>query len=423
MKKPSHPLFQQTAMLLFERLNDYRNSSISSSQRRFLIEQLQSVWPDCPQSPTFLAEELATQFKSIPYDQIKSGRIQSTGLKNIWAHQTADKSLIALFSQARLMEFINSSLAAQKTMGGVRLSAIPPGAADSAYLSENIGDEFPAWKLALDLEGENPFLSATKHKIASYVWIGILMTAGIIMLSLLLAGYLQRQMRLTRLKNDLIATVSHELKTPLASMRLLVDTLRDGHYQDAQLVQEYLQMIAKENARLSSLIEGFLAFSRMERNKAKFEQEVVQTNEIIHAALEAVGNRLQAPGCRLELDLAPEMPPVIGDRDALITVIVNLLDNALKYTGDEKQIRLRGFVSGRNVWIEVQDNGIGFPRSAAKKIFDRFYQLDRTLSRRTGGCGLGLSIVQFIVAAHNGSVSAKSQPGNGSTFTIQLPAA
>jgi signal transduction histidine kinase len=344
-------------------------------------------------------------------------------LKNIWAYQTTDKSLIALFRQVRLMAFINSSLAAQKTMGGVRLSAIPPGAADSAYLSENIGDEFPAWKLALDLKGENPFLSATKQKIASYVWIGILMTAGIIMLSLLLATYLQRQARLTRLKNDLIATVSHELKTPLASMRLLVDTLRDGHYQDHQLVQEYLQMIAKENTRLSSLIEGFLTFSRMERNKAKFEQEIVQTGDILHAALESVVNRLQTPGCRVELDLAPQMPPVIGDRDALITVFVNLLDNALKYTGETKEIRIRSFSSDGNVRIEVQDNGIGFPRNVAKKIFERFYQVDQTLSRQAGGCGLGLSIVQFIIAAHNGSVTANSQVGKGSTFTVQLPAA
>jgi signal transduction histidine kinase len=113
----------------------------------------------------------------------------------------------------------------------------------------------------------------------------------------------------------------------------------------------------------------------------------------------------------------------MGDRDALITVFVNLLDNALKYTGDMKEIQLRGYSSEGSVWIEVQDNGIGFPRSASRKIFERFYQVDRTLSRRTGGCGLGLSIVQFIIAAHNGSVTAKSQPGKGSTFTVRLPVA
>jgi signal transduction histidine kinase len=249
------------------------------------------------------------------------------------------------------------------------------------------------------------------------------MTVGIAFLSILIAVYLRRQVRLTRLKNDLIANVSHELKTPLASMRLLVDTLRDGHCQDSQLLQEYLQMISKENARLSSLIEEFLTFSRMERNKAKFDKSVLRTDEIVHAAMEAIGERLQAPGCHLDLDLAPQLPGVVGDRDALVTVLVNLLDNALKYSGDEKNIRLRGFASDGCVCLEVQDNGIGFPRGAAKKIFDRFYQVDRTLSRRTGGCGLGLSIVKFIVDAHDGSITAKSQPGKGSTFTVQLTAA
>ena len=107
----------------------------------------------------------------------------------------------------------------------------------------------------------------------------------------------------------------------------------------------------------------------------------------------------------------------------MTTVLVNLLDNALKYSGSEKEIILRGFTDNGNVCLEVQDNGIGFPPSAAKKIFDRFYQVDRTLSRVAEGCGLGLSIVQFIVTAHNGSVSAKSEPGKGSTFTVQLPVA
>ena len=107
-------------------------------------------------------------------------------------------------------------------------------------MTTGIGDAFTSWQLALNLEGPDPFQSASSQKITTYIWTGILMTAGIVLLSLLLAGYLRRQLRLTRLKNDLIANVSHELKTPLASMRLLVDTLRDGHYQDTQLVQEYL---------------------------------------------------------------------------------------------------------------------------------------------------------------------------------------
>ena len=387
------------------------------------MQQLQSLWPDCPEFPTLAAEDLASEFENAVSEKLKAGQIQPSNIKNVWAYGTPDGSLIVLFRQENLIKSLNSALANQEPIPGVQLSVQPPGISGSSYLKEAIGDAFPSWNLVLNLDGRNPFHAAAKQRVAIYAWTGILMTAGIAMISLLLAEYLRRQVRLTRLKNDLIATVSHELKTPLASMRLLVDTLRDGKYADAQLTQEYLQMIAKENARLSSLIEGFLTFSRMERNKAKFEQEIVQIRDVVEAAMEAVGNRLQAPGCHLELNLAPEIPPVIGDRDALVTVLVNLLDNALKYTGDAKEIRLQAHAADGSVWVEVQDNGIGFPRSASRKIFERFYQVDQTLSRRTGGCGLGLSIVQFIVAAHKGSVTAKSQPGKGSAFTVVLPAA
>jgi signal transduction histidine kinase len=421
MKDPARPEFRETAGLLVERLNDYRAPLMPSSQRRFLMRRLQSLWPGCPQFPTLAAEELAVEFAENNSGQPKSS--QKKTYHALWVYQAPDKSAIALFRRDNLLKSMETALAAQYPIPGVRLSVLPPGAPGPRFLTTEIGDPFFSWQLALNLEGPDPFKLASSQRITAYIWIGALMTAGIVLLSLLMAGYLRRQMRLTRMKNDLIATVSHELKTPLASMRLLVDTLRDGHYQDSQLVQEYLQMIAKENARLSSLIEEFLTFSRMERNKAQFDRSVLRTDEVVHAALEAVGDRLKAPGCQLELDLAPELPPIIGDRDALVTVLVNLLDNALKYSGDEKKIRLRGFVSNGNICLEVQDNGIGFPRSAAKKIFDRFYQVDRTLSRRAGGCGLGLSIVKFIVGSHNGSVTAKSQLGKGSTFTIQLPAA
>jgi signal transduction histidine kinase len=387
------------------------------------MQRLQGLWPECPSFPTQVAEEMAAAYKRESADRLRQGQLQPGSLKDVWAYQTQDKSLVALFKKDQLLEFMRAAVEADGSIPGIRFSVLAPGISRPAFLAEDIGDTLPSWRLALDLDEPDPFESATNQKITAYVWTGILMTVGIVFLSILIAVYLRRQVRLTRLKNDLIANVSHELKTPLASMRLLVDTLRDGHCQDSQLLQEYLQMISKENARLSSLIEEFLTFSRMERNKAKFDKSVLRTDEIIHAAVEAIGERLQAPGCHLDLDLAPQLPGVVGDRDALVTVLVNLLDNALKYSGDEKNIRLRGFASDGRVCLEVQDNGIGFPRGAAKKIFDRFYQVDRTLSRRTGGCGLGLSIVKFIVDAHDGSITAKSQPGKGSTFTVQLPAA
>ncbi len=422
MKEPSHPLFQKTAGVLVEQLNDY-STAMPSTQRRFLMRQLRELWQACPPFPTLAAEEMAADFAASKPIRMAPGQVQQAVLSDVWMYQTPDQTCVALLRHGRLLESMNAALGDQGSIPGIKVSVRAPGASGPAFLETKLGEPFSSWQLALNLEGPDPFESVSKQRITNYVWTGILMTAGIAMLSLVMAGYLRRQVRLTRLKNDLVATVSHELKTPLASMRLLVDTLRNGHSHDAQLVQEYLQMIAKENARLSRMIEEFLTFSRMERKKAKFDRSVLQTEEIVHAAVEAVGDRLHAPGCRLDLEIEPQLPSIIGDRDALTTVVVNLLDNALKYTGEAKEIRLRGFASDGNVWLEVQDNGIGFPRSAARKIFNRFYQVDRTLSRRAGGCGLGLSIVRFILAAHNGSITAKSQPGKGSTFTVQLPAA
>jgi signal transduction histidine kinase len=120
--------------------------------------------------------------------------------------------------------------------------------------------------------------------------------------------------------------------------------------------------------------------------------------------------------------MAADLPPVIGDREALVTVLVNLLDNAHKYTGDDKHVVLRASASGEQVCLEVQDNGIGIPRRAMRKVFDRFYQVDQSLARKTGGCGLGLSIVRFIIEAHEGTIEVDSQVGKGSVFTVRLPA-
>ena len=190
-----------------------------------------------------------------------------------------------------------------------------------------------------------------------------------------------------------------------------------------QETREYLQLVAQENTRLSRLIDNFLAFSRMERNKHAFELSEVSAAEVVEAAVETVGERFQSPGCRLRVDISPDLPPLTADADALVTVLLNLLDNAYKYSRDEKQIGLRAYARDGNVCFEVTDNGIGLSRTAAKKVFKRFYQVDRRLSREAGGVGLGLSIVQFIVHAHGGTVGVTSQPGQGSTFTVVLPAA
>ena len=143
---------------------------------------------------------------------------------------------------------------------------------------------------------------------------------------------------------------------------------------------------------------------------------------IARAAAEVVKTKFSKGRCRFEINICEDLPDVLADRDAMVTVLVNLLDNAYKYSYDDKQIGLRVFTEDGQVCFCVSDNGTGMSRRSARKIFNRFYQADRSLSRHTEGCGLGLSIAKFIVDAHKGSISVESKPGKGSTFTVRLPA-
>jgi len=161
----------------------------------------------------------------------------------------------------------------------------------------------------------------------------------------------------------------------------------------------------------------------MERNKHAFDFREIGPASIVAAAADAVGERYEQAGCRLEVQVEPGLPLVSADPDAMTTALVNLLDNACKYTTDDKQIALRAYADDGRVSFDVTDNGIGLSRAACKRVFERFYQVDRELSRSRGGCGLGLSIVEFIVQGHGGSVNVRSQPGQGSTFAIALPRA
>jgi signal transduction histidine kinase len=230
-----------------------------------------------------------------------------------------------------------------------------------------------------------------------------------------------RQIRLNKMKNDFIATVSHELKTPLASMRVLVDTLLEGNIKDESQTEEYLRLTSKENQRLSRMIDNFLTFSRMERNKKAFTIVDCPPAAIAQDAIEAVKTKYAANNCQLKIDIADNLPEIQADHDAMVTVLVNLLDNACKYTGDNKQIAIKVFVDAGCVCFAVSDNGIGLARRHIRRIFDSFYQVDNTLARKAEGCGLGLSIVKFIVDAHKGKIAVESKPDRGSTFTVKIP--
>jgi signal transduction histidine kinase len=426
--RPKDPRFLPAAERLKNRLLDYGNPALGAAQRRFLMKRLQGLPlpPDLKQIPTLDAEDLAARYVESHPSPSKDPAVRPTDLPGVWQLVTPSGRIVALFHEERLLSGMRAFLGTLDSPTDVTVALVRPDEqprGEPVFHSLAAGPRLPGWRLTLALKDQALFESAAHEQIAAYLWIGGLIIAAICGATLLMGRAVRRQMRLARLRNDLVATVTHELKTPLSSIRLLVDTLLDEERSDPQKVREYLQLVAKENTRLSHLIDNFLAFSRMERNKRALDFREVQVEDVVNAALEAVRERFSAPGCRLEVRVAAGLPPVFADSDALVTVILNLLDNAYKYSGAEKQIVLRAYAENGAICLKVEDNGIGLSQRDTKKVFKRFYQVDRRLSRSSGGVGLGLSIVEFIVAAHGGKVRVASRLGHGSTFTVAIPCA
>ena len=251
------------------------------------------------------------------------------------------------------------------------------------------------------------------------IWTGSLTALAVLLIAGLAAITVNRQLALHELKNTSVATVAHELRTPLASMRLLIDTLRAGRVRDEKQTREYLDLIANENERLGRLAENFLTFSRFDRGAQPLNLGLISPRAIAEQTMKTLRPRLD--GVTFTFDAKENLPEIHADRDALAQVLTNLLDNALKYTGEEKRIALRINAVADGVVFAVEDNGIGLTPDERQEIFRPFYQADQKLSRTREGCGLGLAIVNKIVKAHGGEITVASEPGKGSVFRVKIP--
>jgi len=256
-----------------------------------------------------------------------------------------------------------------------------------------------------------------------YIVTGVFTTLAVLLIAGTAAMAVSRQLTLQELKNTSVAIVAHELRTPLASMRMLVDTLREGRCRNGQQLSDYLELIANENDRLHRIAENFLTFSRLERGRQALELGAVAPHAIAAQAVAPFAARLAAPGCAFTIEVAESLPEILADSEALAQVLANLIDNALKYTGEEKRIALRAYKDGAALAFTVEDNGIGIPQEERRAIFEPFHQVDQRLSRTREGAGLGLAIVRRIVKAHGGEITVAGEPGKGTVFTVKIPLA
>ena len=259
---------------------------------------------------------------------------------------------------------------------------------------------------------------------------GVNMTMALL-LALVVAGGLvlayrsaNRELKLSEMKATFVSNVSHELRTPLASIRVFGEFLRLGRVRGSTKVSEYGEYIETESRRLTQLINNILDFSKIESEVKTYDFEPADVEAIVADTLRTFDVRLRHTGFEIELDSPEEPLPLAAvDRDAVRQAISNLLDNAVKYSGDSRRIGVTLGTRDDFVTIAVRDYGIGISQEEQKKIFERFHRVSTGLVHDVKGSGLGLSIVSHVVNAHGGKVRVKSEPGKGSIFTLFLPVA
>lgn len=230
------------------------------------------------------------------------------------------------------------------------------------------------------------------------------------------------ELEVARLSSNFVSNVSHELKTPLSVLLLAAEKLSLGRIRSPEQAQEYYQLMLAEGQRLKRLIENVLDFSKISAGQKTYQLSPDNLSEVVGRVMTTLGARLEHEGFAVTV-VAPEgLPPVRLDRDAVTQAVMNLIDNAMKYSQERKELRVAVVARPGEVAVEVQDRGQGIRSEDQRKIFEKFYQVGDALKSEMKGVGLGLAIVRYIMEAHGGRVEVESRSGEGSTFRLVFPA-
>jgi signal transduction histidine kinase len=227
-----------------------------------------------------------------------------------------------------------------------------------------------------------------------------------------------------QMQTDFVANVSHELRTPLTAVKGTVETLRDGAVEDPKVRDRFLETIEVETDRLIRLVNDLLLLSRADSEALNLRREPVDLAGLARETVDRLAHRAEAQGLELQVQVEPRLPRVLADADRIEQVLVNLLDNAIKYSHEGSVVRVHAASDPSGmVCVSVEDEGIGIPAAELVRIGERFYRADKARSRAQGGSGLGLAIARALVEAHGGCLSLESEEGRGTTASFCLPAA
>lgn len=334
-----------------------------------------------------------------------------------------------------------------------KMAKIPCPKRDLAHAG--LDDLLPGWRVGItytDPRGFGWMRRIFTLQVALLVFASGLVVAG----TLVAMRFALRQMELSRLKSHFVSNITHEIKTPLAAIRLYTETLQQGRVRDRNEAERFLGIIHKESARLSALIDNILDLGRIEAGGRRYAFDPADLGAVVREVVDRYAFQLRDKGFDLQLEIEDGLPETLADRDAVGQAVLNLLDNAVKYSRDTREVRITVNAEASNgqgngngnghgsrwrghgaahgsgggdkhanghgsILIRVRDRGIGIPASEQTKIFDTFYRVEKGLEHDVKGSGLGLALVKQVAEAHGGTIEVESRPGAGSTFTLQIP--
>jgi signal transduction histidine kinase len=291
---------------------------------------------------------------------------------------------------------------------------------DPISVTSEFDDYFPPWKIQISRVSSNNERGI--HLFKSYYFWSILTLLMILIFGTsLLIRTISREREIIAIKSDFIASVSHELKTPLTSIKALTERLIAGKVKSPEKMHEYFTIIEQDANKLTQLVKNTLDFSKIEEGKKEYLFESTDITSWLNRTIDEFNNDHIPERIEIRKNFDPEIPSISIDRDAISQCLNNLLDNAIKFSPDSRFVEVYLKKDSDFVIIEVKDWGIGIPKENLHRIFDKFFQGPPSTQQSVKGTGLGLALVKHAIEAHNGRIEVQSSPGQGSTFTIFVP--
>ena len=379
--------------------------------------------------------------------QARSLRPDDEGLRHLWDDEFAAEPYLIAYGAVRGHDGSRRVLGLKLDLGHVRDEVLAKALRGSRFgrrvafvVADRRGDViagrrgagelaaaeafptiFKSWQLGLVEREPAQLRSLAYRNVYLFAFVTSAMILAIILGVIITLRGTAHELELSQLKSDFVSNVSHELKTPLALIRMFAETLEMGRATSPEKVREYYSIITRESERLTQLINNVLDFSRIEGGRKTYDLRLDDLADVVHDTLHAYSYELTKQDFAVETDVPDGLPETLMDRNAISLALLNLLSNAVKYTTDDRRIAVSCAARDGALTVEVTDHGLGMDPADAEHIFDKFYRARDEAVRATRGSGLGLTIVKHSIEAHGGTIAVASERGKGSTFTITLP--